>query len=202
MANFLCAFLHNLAFLVGFILLGVFSAFFPLTILWAVYSVFAHIASWLFAAGVRPVWLEIGWVPLSQNTLIHLALVVAWGLLCLLVWSGAKQAMRRRKRQLRRLAKGRWVKVTADHPIALYTQRQCKQHRIRCPHLWAAENAYVVAFVVAPPIRKPHLVLSAGVLQLPSDILRWVIAHEVGHLVHRDARHVLAWQRFLDSVLA
>ncbi len=201
-ANFLWAFLHNTAFLAGFILLSIFSAFLPLIILWAVYSVFAHISSWLFAAGVRPAWPEIDWVPLSQNTLIHLALVIAWGLLCLLVWNGAKQAMRHRKRQLQRLAKGRLVKVSADHPIALYTQRLCKQHRIRCPHLWAAENAYVVAFVVAPPIRKSHLVLSAGVLQLPSDILRWVIAHEVGHLVHGDARHVFAWQRFLDSVLA
>lgn len=195
-----CAFLHILAFGFGSVLISVFSIFLPVSILWVFYCVLEQALSWIFATGIRPALPDIVWVGLCQNAFSQLGMVLAGLLSGLLLWNGLKQAFGFRKRQLRRLAKGKLVKVSPDHPISIYARRLCEQYGVRYPHLWAAENTFVAAFVVPPPMRKPHLVLSAGACQLPPDILRWVIAHEVGHLVHGDARHVFAWHRFLDSV--
>ncbi|WP_083651625.1 M48 family metallopeptidase [Vreelandella massiliensis] len=191
-----CAFLHNTALLGGVMLLCFLCVFTPLFILFSFFDLLAYFVGRLLPSlSAMPTHSYILMSDLNEIAYWVFTLVMG---LAALAWT--KQALTPRKAQLRRLAGGRLMKIPSDNAISEYVEQLCLKHAIRRPAILAAPSENIAAFVFAPPLRKPQLVLSQGVLRLPPDLLRWIIAHEIGHLVHRDAKHIYAWWCFLDSL--
>lgn len=88
-----------------------------------------------------------------------------------------------------RLAIRRRVRVTSESNRWLYrtVQELAAQAGVPMPRAWMSQEPGPNAFVFGRTIRTSELVVTEGLLkELNADEVRAVLAHEIGHLRHRD----------------
>lgn len=96
--------------------------------------------------------------------------------------------------QLRRLAPGFPLeKLDKDHGLAVQVRQQASALGVPCPTLWILGSSATNAFAYAP-LGRSAIVLNAGLVNaLPPRAVCWVLAHELAHLKHGDARSASFW---------
>lgn len=188
-AGVLCALLHTIGLTGGILLSSLLALFLPAALVLALADGLAHgAAAWIGVA-----------MPLPALTAEALATWLALGVLVLLCLVGLGELLWPRRLQLKGLA-GADIERLGALEVHDYVASLCRQHRVRPPRLWVAETPYLRAFVLSPPFRRAQLVVSRGVLSLPAPMVRWILAHEVAHLVYRDAERAHGWQRYLTGL--
>ncbi len=93
-------------------------------------------------------------------------------------------------------------KVDREHPMQLFLNQMARRHGLRLRiRLLVIPVAGVTAFVLTSPLRGHHVVISQGLAQkAPAEIIQWILAHEVGHIVHGDTASATLWMLVMRSV--
>ncbi|WP_304526934.1 M48 family metallopeptidase [Halomonas sp. I5-271120] len=93
-------------------------------------------------------------------------------------------------------------KVPHDAPLQSYINGIGRKSGVgRRIQLWTLPVPGVAAFALSSPLRGHHLVISEGILkQTPDDVVRWILAHEVGHIAHGDTVSGTAWMLTMRSI--
>lgn len=191
----LCAPLHLIALMGGVVLTSGISTLLPIAFVLALGDMLARSVI---------LWLDLGaeWLHRLPSTGASLITIMSWVgalLLAQVVLVSLRQMLWPRRRQMKRLACADLDRLE-DQPAKRHVEALCRQYRIRSPKMWEAQTDGIRAFVLSPPFRRPQLVVSRGVLALPTPIAHWILSHEVAHLVHRDAEQAHSWHRYLDGV--
>ena len=85
-------------------------------------------------------------------------------------------------------AKGPISRIAASTPLYKALEELASQHQQPMPSLWLLNSASINAWAYSAPGGRRAVVLTHGLLsQLPVDQIRWVFAHELGHLARGDA---------------
>lgn len=93
-------------------------------------------------------------------------------------------------------------KADDDHAMQLFLDKMAKRHNVkRRIRLWILPVPGVTAFVLSSPLRGHHVVISQGLIDhVPPEILQWILAHEVGHIVHGDTSSATLWMLAMRSI--
>lgn len=92
-------------------------------------------------------------------------------------------------------------RLESDSPLVLFVQRTLRHKGDPKVTIWLIADKRINAFALSGPLGGNAIVLSAGILeQCPPAVVRWVIAHEYGHIVHHDTRSTALWLVSLRTV--
>lgn len=86
------------------------------------------------------------------------------------------------------------IRIDEEHHYQTYLNSLTGHSRFSRIDLYVMTNASINAFAMSSPLGSHAVVVTQGLLnQLPEPAIRWVIAHEVGHIYHGDTRRLSLW---------
>lgn len=94
------------------------------------------------------------------------------------------------------------IKLPADHAASIVANALSKRSGGGKVGVWLLPINGISAFALTGPLwNSKAVVMSTDVMMsAPSEIRDWIIAHEIGHLVHKDSRASSIWIFFFRSV--
>lgn len=92
--------------------------------------------------------------------------------------------------------------VGRNHGAQRYVTNLCQHHRLRRAKVCVVHTPTILAYAASAPFGRSVVVVSDGLLQQANlAMIRWVLAHEVAHLIHGDTRRAAFWYLFVRSLL-
>lgn len=184
-----------------------------------IFALFAATAGWAVASGVVVAAAALAWhwawhgaealSPWLETLVIApppaarwvLAAIVAPGAVVFLLYLILNQ-LQPLSLIVRRLLRGQeFAQLGEDHVLTIALTGLCQRAGLPRPQLWLSNAAAPNAFALR--VRNASaIVLTGGLVRhLPPDALLWVLAHELGHIRHRDGHASAASLATLRTVL-